>query len=148
VEVPGDIVLSGSEEIELVAPVELSARCIEIRATRLVVKAQPKITDNQVDLEARELLSSVTSAAIDPGAEFSIRVEHPSRQQFPLVKYARSRDVVLPAPGVRERYLKLRKILTHFRSHTKHTCEAEGEGRKREGRRERDGASGARQTHC
>jgi hypothetical protein len=121
VEVPGDLVLSGGEEIELVAPVELSARCIEIRGARLVVKAQPKIADNQVDLEAREVLSSVTSAAIDPGAEFSIRVEQPSMQQFPLVKYTSSREVVLPAEGVREKYLKLRKILTHFRSHSRGT---------------------------
>jgi hypothetical protein len=121
VEIPSDIVLSGGGEIELVAPVELSARRIEIRGTRLVVKAQPKLPDNQVDLEARELLSSVISAAIDPGAKFSVRVEDPSRQQYPLVGYTRRLEAALPAPEVREKYLKLRKILTHFRSHSRGT---------------------------
>jgi hypothetical protein len=121
VEIPSDIALSGGGEIELVAPVELSARRIEIRGTRLVVKAQPKLSDNQVDLEARELLSSVISAAIDPGARFSVRVEDPSRQQYPLVGYTRRLEPALPAPEVREKYLKLRKILTHFRSHSRGT---------------------------
>jgi len=127
VDIPGDIALSGGEEIELVAPVELSANRIEIHGTRLVVKTQPTVADklvekqvdNQVDLEAYELLSSVTSTVIDPGADFSIRVEDPSRQQYPLVKYTKSREIALPASGVREKYLKLRKMLTHFRSHSR-----------------------------
>jgi hypothetical protein len=121
VEVPCDVTLSGSDEIELTAPVEVSARKIHLAAAGLVVRAQPKSKEKQVILEAREIGSSITSLPIESGVEFSVRVTQNAGLNYPLVKYAGKRELLPTADGVRAKHLKLRKILTHFRSHSRGT---------------------------
>lgn len=119
IEMPCDVTLSGSDEIELTAPVEVSARKINLASAGLVVRAQPKSKEKQVILEAREVVSSITSLPIESGVEFSVRVTQNAGLHYPLVKYVSKRELLPTANGVRARHLKLRKILTHFRSHSR-----------------------------
>ena len=119
VDVPGKILISGADEIELTAPVEVLAQSIEIAGSTLIVKVPPNSVDKQVDLESSDLSASLTSVKVDPGAEFSIRVDDPSSHHYPLVRHVKLRGPVIGAPEIQEKHLKLRKILTHFRSHSR-----------------------------
>jgi hypothetical protein len=53
------------------------------------------------------------------GVDFAITVEDMGRLQFPLVQHAKQRAKAPQDPALRDKYLRLRKILTHFRSHSK-----------------------------
>jgi hypothetical protein len=119
IDIPCKVSISGGDEIELTAPVEVSARSIELGGSMLVVRTAPKIADKQVDLEADDLSTTLTSLKVDPGADFSIRVNDPSSHHYPLVRYVKQRGPVIDAPEIRGKYLKLRTILTHFRSHSR-----------------------------
>lgn len=119
VEMPCEVMLSGSDEIELTAPVEVSARKISLASAGLVVRAQPKSKEKQVILEAREVVSSLTSLPVESGVEFSVRVTQNVGLHYPLVKYVSKKELLPTANGVRAKHLKLRKILTHFRSHSR-----------------------------
>ena len=116
---PGAAVLSGSREVELTAPIEISAESIDIRAQSLVLRPQASSTaDKHVILQAGKVRSDVTSLTTT-GIDFTIAVEDTSGLQYPLVQYVEKRASSPKDPAVREKYLRLRKILTHFRSHSK-----------------------------
>jgi hypothetical protein len=116
---PCDVTLSGSEELELTAPVEISARQISLLSSGLVVRAQPKSSEKEVVLEAREVVSSLTALPVETGVEFTVRVSQDAGLHYPLVKYAKKVETLPAVGGVRAKHLKLRKILTHFRSHSR-----------------------------
>jgi hypothetical protein len=121
IDVPCEVTLSGSDELELTAPVEIGARRISLLSPALVVKAQPKSVEKEVILEAGDIVSSLTSLPVENGVEFKARVTLKVDYQYPLVKYVKQKEIIPNADGVRDKYLKLRKILTHFRSHSKGT---------------------------
>jgi hypothetical protein len=121
IEMPCEVTLLAPEEIELTAPVELRARRINLMSTTLVAKAQPKSEEKEIVLEAREIVSTLISLPVENGSEFTVRVTETADHHYPLVKYIKERKSLPTADGVRAKYLKLRKILTHFRSHSKGT---------------------------
>ncbi len=119
VSLPGTAVLGGSREVELTAPIEISAESIDIRAQSLVLRPQASSNaEKHVILQAGKVRSDVTSLTTT-GIDFTIAVEDTSGLQYPLVQYMEKRASSPKDPAVREKYLRLRKILTHFRSHSK-----------------------------
>jgi hypothetical protein len=121
IEMPCEVTLSSPGELELTAPVELSARRINLMSPTLVAKAQPKSDEKEIVLEAREIVSTLISLPVESGSEFTVRVTETAGHHYPLVKYIKERKSLPAADCVRAKYLKLRKILTHFRSHSKGT---------------------------
>lgn len=121
IEIPCEVTLSGSDELELTAPVEISALKINLLSPGLIVRAQPKSKEKEVILRAREVVSSLTSLPVENGVEFSVRVSQNAGLHYPLVKYVKKEEVLPAADGVSAKHLKLRKILTHFRSHSRGT---------------------------
>ncbi len=121
IEMPCGLTLSGSDELELTAPVEISAQAINLLSQGLVVRGQPKSKEKEVILQAREVVSSLTSIPVENGIEFSVRVGQNAGLHYPLVKYVTKQEMLPTADGVRAKHLKLRKILTHFRSHSRGT---------------------------
>jgi hypothetical protein len=121
IEIPCEVTLSGSDELELTAPVEISARKISLLSTGLVVRAQPKSSEKDVILQAREIASSLTSLPVESGVEFAVRVTRNANLHYPLVKYVEKAETLPTTGGVKAKHLKLRKILTHFRSHSRGT---------------------------
>jgi hypothetical protein len=121
VEMPCEVILSGGGEVELTAPVEINASKISLATPSLLIKAQPRSDERHVILEAHQIGSSLTSLSVENGADFAVRVADKSGFQYPLLKYVKA-GASLPALGdVKAKYLKLRKILTHFRSHSRGT---------------------------
>jgi hypothetical protein len=119
IEMPCEVMLSGSDEIELTAPIEISARKISLQAPRLIVRAQPRSIEREVIFHASEIASSLTSLPVESGVEFTVTVASNADLHFPLVKHVRKLELLSTTGGVKEKHLKLRKILTHFRSHSR-----------------------------
>ena len=115
ISLPGGAILGGTREVELTAPVEISAAYVEIAASALILRTQVSSTEKHVIVEAGKVHSEVNSLAA-PGIDF---VDDMAGLQYPLVQYAQKRSIVPQDPALREKYLRFRKILSHFRSHSK-----------------------------
>lgn len=119
VSLPGKVVLGGAREIELTAPVEIIATAIELKSQSLIARPQASATaEKQVLLQAVKVVSEVTSLATT-GVDFTIAVEDVNGLQFPMIQHVQKRANPPQDPILRDKYLRLRKILTHFRSHSK-----------------------------
>jgi hypothetical protein len=121
VAVPCEIALGGAQELELTAPMAIFASKINLQAASLVLKHHPKSSEqNYVLLEADIVESSVTKATIN-GVGLVIATDAHNNLAYPLVQYARVREKFSSDPSLKRKYLKLRKILLHFRSHSRGT---------------------------
>lgn len=116
---PCEVILEGGREIELTAPVEISAISISLAASSLILRTQPSSgVDKHILLESANLKAEVTGMTLH-GVELAIVVQDMSGLQYPLVQHAEQKPKAPQDSELREKYLRLRKILTHFRSHSK-----------------------------
>lgn len=115
-----EVIMGGARELELTSPVEISAARIGITASALILRTQASSSEKHIILDAGKVNSDVTSLTAT-GVEFAIAVDEMAGLQYPLVQYAHKRNKAPQDPALREKYLRLRKILTHFRSHSKGT---------------------------
>jgi hypothetical protein len=111
--------LSGAPELELVAPVEISAKKIRLQSGSLVLRhlASPK-ADKHVLLEGDALESSLTSIVTN-GVDLTIAVTDRSEIVYPAIQFVEDRDSEPDDPALKEKFLRLKRILMHFRSHSK-----------------------------
>jgi hypothetical protein len=120
ISLPCDLSMSGIQEIELTAPVEISASRINLAAPGLVLKQEPNLRreDKHVVLEADNVESAVNTVLTN-GVELRVVLPEGSSLTFPLVKYVRREQKLPQDPALREKYLRLRRILVQFRSHSR-----------------------------
>jgi hypothetical protein len=121
VSVPCEAILgAGTKETELTAPIEIRASALNLRSEALVLRTTPTTpaADRYINLEAQKIESAVTGLE-NAGVQFSVAVEDTSGLRYPLVQIARKKSTLPKDPLLIEKYLRLRKILTHFRSHSK-----------------------------
>jgi hypothetical protein len=119
VSLPGEVFLGGVREVELTAPIEINAATINIQSKSLVMRPQASASaEKHILLQAGKVTSAVTSVAMT-GVDFIVAVEDMSGLQYPIVQYVQKKTTPPQDPALREKYLRLRKILTHFRSHSK-----------------------------
>jgi hypothetical protein len=119
ISLPGEVILGGTREVELTAPIEISAATIDIRSKSLVARPQASAAaDKHVILQAGNVKSEVTNLST-AGVDLTVAVEDTTGLQYPLVQHIRKKAKVPQDPAIHEKYLRLRKILTHFRSHSK-----------------------------
>jgi hypothetical protein len=127
VDLPCNVQLSGAE-IDLTAPVDILARRIDVQAQTLIARAQSGDSDGarpegeegsgdrSVVLEAETASSSLTKVIVH-GAELLVTLSDKSGHAYPLIQFIQVRSDPSYSGRMEEIYLKLRKILTHFRSH-------------------------------
>jgi hypothetical protein len=119
VSLPSEVILGGSRETELTAPVEIRADVISLTSPLLMLRTQAAAnSEKHIILEATRVNSGVTNLTA-MGVDFTIAVEEMRGLQYPLVQHARQKGKPPQDVSSREKYLRLRKILTHFRSHSK-----------------------------
>ena len=119
IHLPCEVIMGGAREIELTAPVEISAAAIALRAQELILRTQPTSNaEKHVVLETIQLNSDVTALTVH-GVDFAVAVQEMDGLQYPLVQHAEQKTRPPQDNALREKYLRLRKILTHFRSHSK-----------------------------
>lgn len=120
--VPCGVVLGvGASEIELTAPIEVRARVLHLMSQTLVLRAASKLPEAEkyVVLEAERLRSDVYELSNSAGLQFSLSLGDVAGVQYPLAQYTKRKDTLPKDPLLLDKYLRLRKILTHFRSHSK-----------------------------
>jgi hypothetical protein len=119
VSLPCEVLLAGSQELEFTAPVEISAAKISLQCPALVLRppASPS-TDRHVLLEATSMESTVSSILTNE-VELILAVSDRAGLTYPIIKYAEQKEQLPPDPLLKEKYLRLRKILMHFRAHGK-----------------------------
>jgi hypothetical protein len=121
VSLPGEVALSSDQELELTAPVEIFAEKIILRSPALIVKPPAVgVLERQVVLEA-ETLESTVGSILTNSVELVLAVADRTGVTFPAIQYAQQKRAFLSAPLLREKYLRLRRIFVHFRSHGKGT---------------------------
>jgi hypothetical protein len=119
ISLPCEVILGGAREVELTAPIQIDASQINISSPELILRAQPTSgLEKYVLLEGLSFKSEVTSLTIH-GVDFAIVVQDMDGLQYPLVQHAELRSKPPQDAALREKYLRLRKILTQFRSHSK-----------------------------
>ncbi len=116
---PCEVILGGGREIELTAPIEINALSLVLAAPSLILRTQPASgVDKHILFESGSLKSEVTGMT-SHGVELAIVVQDMNGLQYPLIQHAEQKAKAPQDTALREKYLRLRKILTHFRSHSK-----------------------------
>lgn len=117
-------VILDSNRCELKSPVSLICKNIHINATELVIK-QGGDTENVVHLECEKFVIDYSNGKIPSllkhhTESLKFNIFSSNRPEFPFGDYFRSNDETSKLDNQqREKYLKLRKIMLLFRSHSK-----------------------------
>jgi hypothetical protein len=119
VSLPCEVLLSGAQELEFTAPVEISAAKINLQSPALVLRHPPRILPgNHVLLDAASVVSTVSSIATN-GVELIVAVSDRGALTYPLIQHVQEAEQLPPDPLLKEKYLRLKRILVHFRSHSR-----------------------------
>jgi hypothetical protein len=117
VSLPGEVSVGGAAELEFTAPVEISAAKIRLQAATLILRPPfSSEREKHVVLEAGILESSVGSILTN-GVQLVLAVADRAGLGHPAFQYVEERRVLSTDPLLREKYLRLCRILVHFRSH-------------------------------
>lgn len=116
---PCEIVIHGPTEIELTAPVSVVGIRISLQSPALVLRRQPQAPDTDYVVFEAETLESSAGKVATNGVDFAIQIDAGESLGYPLAQFARQRPKFSRDPSLLRKYLKLRKILLHFRSHSR-----------------------------
>jgi len=121
VSLPCEVELSSGQELDFTAPVEITASKISLRSPSIILR--PPIggtADKHVLLEADSINCTVEAIATN-GLEFVLTVADRSGLTYPAIKYVKQKDVFDKGSALQEKYLRVRRILVQFRSHSRGT---------------------------
>jgi hypothetical protein len=115
--VPCDVLLSGAQEIELTAPVEISARRIILQSKSLMLRRSQQSPSEEYVLFQGENLESTLESIVPNGVALTFAVSDLSRLTYPCRQYAQKKRELPSDSSLRQKYLRLKRILLEFRSH-------------------------------
>ncbi|MGD0776208.1 MAG: hypothetical protein ABSC05_25610, partial [Candidatus Solibacter sp.] len=118
VDLPVEVILAGTYDVELVAPVEVTAARITVATPTLILRHATSAADDHVLLEA-ERIESTAGTIVTNGVAFTLSASDGSSMVYPAAPYFRQVDALPQDPLLREKYMRLKRILVHFRSHSK-----------------------------
>jgi hypothetical protein len=119
VSLPREVILSGQQELELTAPVEIYAAKIVLSSPAMVLKhPTPATDDDHVLLEAQSLESTVANILTN-GVDLALAISDRSGLTYPSVLYVQQRTQLPTDPLLKDKYLRLKRILMSFRSHSR-----------------------------
>jgi hypothetical protein len=117
--VPCSVTLQAPNELELASPLEVRAREIFIEATGLILR--PGIHDSiqhEVVLEAHRIHSRLQTIATN-SVPLTFSVSDGAGLAYPAAQYYKKCSQPPADPLMRQKYLRLRRILMEFASHSK-----------------------------
>jgi hypothetical protein len=116
---PCNIVIAGMSEIEITSPVEITARGIDFQSKELILRNAPHDSEKLPVVVEAVAVSSTLENIVTNGVSFSIIVSDHGNLTYPVINYVQRQDE-LPNDGlITEKYMRLRRILMQFRSHSK-----------------------------
>lgn len=116
---PCQVSISGTQELELTAPTIVFADRIALQAPALVLRVSSADPEDRQVLLVAETLESTVDRIIPNGTDFVVAVGDRNGIAYPAIQYVRDK---VPFPHdalLKEKYLRLRRILVHFRSHSR-----------------------------
>ena len=99
------------------------ANNINLNANSLILKHIPSRDEEGVSdilLQAQTIHPNLESI-ISNGVELSLVANETSDLKYPAIQYAKKSDQLPSDPKIKEKYIRLRRILMEFRSHSKGT---------------------------
>jgi hypothetical protein len=119
VTVPCDVGLGGAQEVEITAPLEITARSVRIDAKTLIVRPTGiKGDQKEAIIEAHRLLSNLESITTN-GVSFQLAIGDMTGVSYPIIQYAHRSTRAPVDQFLRQKYFRLRRILLEFRSHSR-----------------------------
>jgi hypothetical protein len=119
VAVPCSLEISGAQELELAAPVEMSARTISLRGRTLILRSQHgREAAGDIVLTAGRLETEVETITTN-GVSLSIALADVGGVAYPAIQFVERAAKKEVDPLLHEKYLRLRRILMEFRSHSR-----------------------------
>lgn len=116
--VPNQVTITGSEELEFSGPLQIEAPRIELRASSLVLHGQVGQGPSEVVLLAEQLVSSLQEIVTN-GNSLDFVVSETSSLAYPVIGFASAGGSRPSSTDTRKKYIRLRRILLEFRSHSK-----------------------------
>lgn len=118
VSLPCDILFSGAQEIEFTAPVEVfSASRIILQSTALILRRSSLGPQNQHVLLQGEKVESTLSRIVTNDVPLTFAVSDNSGLTYPVIQHAKKKEQLPSDPQLKEKHLRLRRILLLFRAH-------------------------------
>jgi len=119
VSMPCDVFFSGAQELEFTSPVEVFAPRIILQSAAMTLRHSTKGESGQHVLFQGDKVESTLSQIVTNGVPLTFAVSDKSDLRYPIVQYAAERDEPPSDPLLRKKYLRLKRILLEFRSHSR-----------------------------
>jgi hypothetical protein len=116
---PCEVRVTGAQELELTAPTVLFGRKIALLAQSMVLRASSPSEDERQIVLAAEALECTVGNIVTNGAELVIGVTDRSGITYPAIQYVEAEVDFSYDSSLKEKYLRLRRILVLFRSHSR-----------------------------
>lgn len=120
ISVPCSVRLGGGQDLELTAPVDITAKAVSLEAKVLILRAihhskdtQPEVLVDAGRLDAR--LEAITTN----GVPLVFALADLSGVSYPAIQYAEKTSTPPKDPLFEQKYFRLKRILMEFRSHNK-----------------------------
>ena len=119
VTIPCDVYLNYGQEMELTSPIEINAKSIYFDSHSLIVRPSSVPNDSiDIILNAHEIGGNIASVSAN-GVDLSLMVDSRAGMFYQLIPFAVQRTHPPNDPLLKEKYLRLRRILLEFRSHSR-----------------------------
>ena len=121
ISVPCELVIRGETEIEMTAPIAVSARKLRFDSPRMVLHSTRSRSED-VDMGVVgncEDLSSSLREIVSGGCLFQIQTKKSSSVGYPIHQYVQRLDFDPKDPDLEKKFLRLKRILLEFRSHSR-----------------------------
>lgn len=120
--VPCTVLMLGQQEVELTAPTAVFARRVEISSREVVLKTPADASpEERLVLLVGDTFQCAATRIVADGADFVIAVGDRTGVTYPAVRYVQEMPSFRSDASLKEKYLRLRRILVHFRSHKRGT---------------------------
>jgi hypothetical protein len=119
VSVPCSITLGGAYELEITAPMEITAESVTLEAKSLILRQTSSKGDKQEVIIESQRLESRLESVITNGTPFVLAVDNLTGLSYPAIRHAQKTSQPPIDPLLRQKYFRIRRILMEFRSHSK-----------------------------
>jgi hypothetical protein len=116
---PCEVSMSGAQELEITAPTMVFARKIALRSPALVLRVPSASPDGKQVVLAAETLEADIDRILPHGADLVLAATDRTGIRYPASLYLRGQVDLSNDMQLREKYLRLRRILVLFRSHSR-----------------------------
>lgn len=119
VSLPGEVSIGGNQELECIAPVFISADKVFLKSKSLILRASAQHHDDrEIVFEANQMASTLENITKN-GAQLTFSIDDIGSLSYPIAQFVRKKESLPDDSLLTEKYLRIKRILMEFRSHSK-----------------------------